>query len=274
ARARGDGDRVLDERQPRGRASRGRVPAALQHLPAHEADHAGEDPPGARDPVAGGDDRPRDCRARAPGGRADARGPAAGALRRRRMVAPLPRLMLEPLVRNALLEDLGRAGDVTTDAMIPAEARAQGRLVARRPGVVAGLDAAALAFHLLDPAITVEVLQADGSRVAPGDAIARIAGNARAMLTAERVALNFLCHLSGIATATRAIADAIAEFPARVCCTRKTTPGLRALEKYAVRVGGGVNHRFGLDDGILLKDNHIVVAGGIGAAIARARGAV
>jgi len=189
-------------------------------------------------------------------------------------VPPLPTIMIEPLVRAALLEDLGRAGDITTDAIVPAEARAATALVARQPGVVAGLDLARLAFRLIDPAIETAIERGDGCRVAPGDVIAAIAGPARGILTAERVALNFLCHLSGVATATADIADTIRAHRTRVTCTRKTMPGLRALQKYAVRVGGGSNHRFGLDDAVLIKDNHVAVAGGIKPAIARARAAV
>jgi nicotinate-nucleotide pyrophosphorylase (carboxylating) len=189
-------------------------------------------------------------------------------------VPPLPRVLLEPLVRAALLEDLGRAGDLTTDAIVPAEARCATVLAAREAGVVAGLDAARLAFELIDPAIAVEVIRPDGSALSPGDVIARIAGPARGILTAERVALNFLCHLSGVASATAAIVAAIRGQHARVTCTRKTMPGLRALQKYAVRVGGGANHRFGLDDAVLIKDNHIAVAGGIRPAVERVRAAV
>jgi len=183
----------------------------------------------------------------------------------------LPAIMIEGLVRSALLEDLGRAGDLTTDAIVPADVRAKAVLSARQPGVVAGLDLALAAFRLIDPAIEVRVHRPDGSRVAPGDDIATLTGPARGLLTAERVALNFLSHLSGIATATAAIADAIRPFGVRVTDTRKTTPGLRQVQKYAVRVGGGANHRFGLDDAILIKDNHIAVAGGIGPAVERAR---
>ncbi|HYC12868.1 MAG TPA: carboxylating nicotinate-nucleotide diphosphorylase [Stellaceae bacterium] len=180
-------------------------------------------------------------------------------------------IIVEPIVRAALAEDLGRAGDITSDAIIPAEARARGVLAARQPGVVAGLDVAATAFRLLDPAVEIEVLRHDGDKIEAGARIAAVSGKARALLSAERVALNFLCRLSGIATATRAIADAVRGSRARVCDTRKTTPGLRALEKYAVRVGGGVNHRFGLDDAVLIKDNHIALAGGIRAAVSKAR---
>lgn len=184
---------------------------------------------------------------------------------------PLPRLMTEPLVRNALLEDLGRAGDVTTDAIVPVECRTNMALVARQPGVVAGLDLALLAFALVDPTIEAVVERPDGSEVAAGSRIAVIRGPARGMLTAERVALNFLGRLSGIATATQGLVRAVAGHKARICCTRKTTPGLRAVEKRAVRLGGGSNHRFGLDDAVLIKDNHVAIAGGVQAALARAR---
>ena len=180
-------------------------------------------------------------------------------------------IIIEPIVRAALAEDLGRAGDITSDAIIPAEARAHGILAARQPGIVAGIEVAATAFRLLDPQTKVEVLRHDGDDVTAGAAIATVAGKARALLSAERVALNFLCRLSGIATATRALVDAVQGTRARVCDTRKTTPSLRALEKYAVRVGGGVNHRFGLDDAVLIKDNHIALAGGIGASVSKAR---
>jgi nicotinate-nucleotide pyrophosphorylase (carboxylating) len=189
-------------------------------------------------------------------------------------IAPLPAVMIEPLVRMALLEDLGRAGDLTTDAIVPAEARAETALVARQPGVVAGLDFSLLAFRLCDPAIETTVKKPDGSRVAPGERIATIRGPARGMLTAERTALNFLCHLSGVASATAAVVEAIRGHHAHVTCTRKTMPGLRAAQKYAVRLGGGSNHRFGLDDAVLIKDNHVAIAGGIRAAVERARAGV
>jgi nicotinate-nucleotide pyrophosphorylase (carboxylating) len=184
---------------------------------------------------------------------------------------PLPGIIVEPMVRAALAEDLGRTGDITTDAIVPADARTETALVARQPGVVAGLDFALTAFRLVDPAITARVQRPDGSRIGKGDVIATLRGPARGMLTAERVALNFLCHLSGIASATASIVDAISGHRARVCCTRKTMPGLRAAQKYAVRVGGGSNHRFGLDDAVLIKDNHVAIAGGIRAALERAR---
>jgi len=189
-------------------------------------------------------------------------------------LSPLPMLMLEPVVRAALLEDLGRAGDLTTDAIVPASLTAETALVARQPGVVAGLDIAALAFRLVDPAIVVLIDRPDGSRVQPGDRIAMLSGPVRGMLTAERVALNFLGHLSGVATATATLVDAVKGHKARICCTRKTMPGLRALQKYAVRAGGGVNHRFGLDDAVLIKDNHVAAAGGVAAAIRAARAGI
>jgi nicotinate-nucleotide pyrophosphorylase (carboxylating) len=179
--------------------------------------------------------------------------------------------MIEPCVRAALLEDLGRAGDITSDAVIPADTMATVALVAREPGVLAGLDFARQAFALIDPHITLTAAFEDGTRLTPGTVIATITGPARGILTAERVALNFLGHLSGIASATATIADSISHTKAKITCTRKTTPGLRFAEKYAVRAGGGANHRFGLDDAILIKDNHVAIAGGITAAITAAR---
>lgn len=179
--------------------------------------------------------------------------------------------MLEPLVRAALLEDFGRAGDLTTDAVVPKDHHATTVLTARQAGTVAGLDLATLAFRLIDQSVDVKVHLPDGIAVAQGEIIASVSGPARAILTAERTALNFLCHLSGIATATASVVAAVRGHAAKIVCTRKTTPGLRAVEKYAVRAGGGANHRFGLDDAILIKDNHIAVAGGIRPAIERAR---
>lgn len=179
--------------------------------------------------------------------------------------------MLEPLVRQTLLEDLGRAGDLTSNLIIPAESRARLRLVAREAGVLAGMDIARLAFALMDPAIAFKVVLRDGARLQAGDVLATVEGPARAILSAERTALNFLGHLSGVATATARIADAIRPYGTRVTCTRKTLPGLRMVQKYAVRVGGGSNHRYGLDDAILIKDNHVAVAGGVKAAVERAR---
>ena len=186
-------------------------------------------------------------------------------------LTPLLPLMYEPLVRAALLEDLGRAGDITADAIVPADRQALLVLRARQPGVVAGLDIARCAFQLVNPAIRVSAERADSSVVTPGDVIATIEGPARGLLTAERTALNFLCHLSGVATATASLVAAAQGTRARIVCTRKTTPGLRALEKYAVRAGGGANHRFGLDDAVLIKDNHIALAGDVRTAIERAK---
>ncbi len=189
-------------------------------------------------------------------------------------LARLPTIMIEPLVRAALIEDLGRAGDITTDAIVPAGLNATASLVSRQSGVIAGLDLATLAFKLIDPALALTERRADGDRVAPGDVVATVRGPARGILTAERVALNFLGHLSGVATATASIVEAVKGSQARIVCTRKTTPGLRAIEKYAVRAGGGSNHRFGLDDAVLIKDNHIAIAGGVRPAIERARAGV
>ena len=189
-------------------------------------------------------------------------------------LAPLPPVLIEPAVRAALAEDLGTGGDLTTDNVVPATARAEVAIVPRKPGRIAGLDLALAAFRLVDPAIAVETLVPDGGDAVPGEPIALVSGPGRGVLTGERVALNFLGHLSGIATATNGIVRAVAGTKARICCTRKTTPGLRVFEKYAVRAGGGVNHRFGLHDGILIKDNHIAVAGGIRATIAAARARV
>jgi nicotinate-nucleotide pyrophosphorylase (carboxylating) len=183
----------------------------------------------------------------------------------------VPGHLVEGAVRAALAEDLGLVGDITTNAIVPAAATAAGVLVARRPGVIAGLPLAEAAFRALDPEVRFEALVGEGQPVAAGAAAARVSGRARALLSAERVALNFLGRLSGIATLTRRYVDAIAGTRARIIDTRKTTPGLRALEKYAVRAGGGMNHRTGLFDAVLIKDNHIVAAGGIGAAIEAAR---
>ena len=189
-------------------------------------------------------------------------------------LTPLPRIIMEPLVRNALLEDLGLAGDITSAAVIPAGHRSVVVMAAREPGVIAGLDAAELAFQLVDPTIVMRRQVQDGAAVAPGDIIATIEGPSRGLLTAERTALNFLGHLSGIASVTATIAAAISGTRASVACTRKTTPGLRALEKYAVRAGGGMNHRFALYDAVLIKDNHIAVAGGVRDAIRSAKAGV
>jgi len=189
-------------------------------------------------------------------------------------LVPLPRLIVEPLVRNALLEDLGLAGDVTSAAVIPATHRSRVAMVTRQPGVVAGLDASELAFQLVDPGITMTRHVPDGTKVEAGEVIATIEGPSRGLLTAERTALNFLGHLSGIASVTGGIVEAIAGTKALIVCTRKTTPGLRALEKYAVRAGGGTNHRFALYDAVLIKDNHVAIAGGVVEAIRRAKAGV
>jgi len=181
------------------------------------------------------------------------------------------RILAEPIVRAALLEDLGRAGDITTDAVVAADAEIDAAIAARQPGCLAGLDVALMAFELLDPSLELTRLCDDGARVERGQKVARIRGRARPVLAAERTALNLLCRLSGVAAATRQLADAIGNHKAKIVCTRKTTPGLRILEKEAVRLGGGANHRFGLDDAMLIKDNHVAMAGGVGAALDRAR---
>ncbi|MCC7266171.1 MAG: carboxylating nicotinate-nucleotide diphosphorylase [Caulobacteraceae bacterium] len=187
------------------------------------------------------------------------------------MIPPLPDLLIEPIVRAALAEDLGRAGDLTAQACIDPDARLAAAFVSRKPGVVAGLSCVRLAIHALDLAAKVELTAADGDALRPGAVLARVEANARALLSAERTALNLLGRLSGVATLTRAYVDAVAGTTARITDTRKTTPGLRALEKHAVRCGGGVNHRFGLDDAILIKDNHIAACGGAAEAVRRAR---
>jgi len=184
---------------------------------------------------------------------------------------PLLRIQYEGIVRNALEEDLGRAGDLTTDGVVSANSRACAALSARSAGVIAGLDIGALAFTMLDPAVRITVDRPDGSAVRKGDRVALIEGPARAILTGERTALNILSRLSGIATTTAGMVAAVRGNKAHIICTRKTTPGLRVLEKYAVRVGGGMNHRFGLDDAVLIKDNHVALAGGIEEAVAGVR---
>ncbi len=184
---------------------------------------------------------------------------------------PLLPLLYEDVVRRALLEDLGRAGDLTTDAVVPPGLVGQAAVVARAAGRVAGLEPALHAFRRLDPGCRVDVRRPDGSDVAAGDVIARVTAAARTLLTAERTALNLLGHLSGIATATRDVVARLDGLATRVACTRKTTPGLRALEKYAVRVGGGSSHRYGLDDAVLVKDNHVALAGGVAEAVRRVR---
>jgi nicotinate-nucleotide pyrophosphorylase (carboxylating) len=180
-------------------------------------------------------------------------------------------LLVDDLVRAALREDLGRAGDLTTDAIVPADARGEARLAAREAGVVSGVFVVERVFAVLDPQVAVRVAVGDGGRVEPGTVVATIAGPLRSILTGERTALNLISRLSGIATATSRLVEAAAGTRATIVDTRKTTPGLRALEKAAVRDGGGSNHRFGLDDAILIKDNHVAIAGGITAAIEAAR---
>ncbi len=187
------------------------------------------------------------------------------------MTVALSPLLVEDAVRAALAEDLGRAGDVTTQATIPAGATAKAVVAAREAGVVAGLPVAEAAFRLLDPGVAFEAWVEDGAAVAPGDVVARVEGNARALLSAERVALNYLGRLSGVASLTALYAARVSHTHARICDTRKTTPLMRAFEKYAVRCGGGANHRFGLDDAVLIKDNHIAVAGGVAAALRAAK---
>jgi nicotinate-nucleotide pyrophosphorylase (carboxylating) len=182
----------------------------------------------------------------------------------------LPGSLVDKAVAEALAEDLGIGGDITTEATVPAGTRASAVIAARKPGTVAGVQLAAAAFKTIDPFVEFEAVVGDGDRVEAGGIIARVAGDARALLTAERTALNFLGRLSGIATLTARYVSAIAGTRARIVDTRKTTPGQRALEKFAVRCGGGVNHRFGLFDAVLIKDNHIVAAGGVGAALPRA----
>jgi len=184
-----------------------------------------------------------------------------------------PQHLIAEAVARALHEDLGLAGDITGAATIPADQTSEARLVAREAGVIAGLPVARAAFHAMDGLVAFAAQADDGDRVDAGAELARITGATRALLSAERVALNFIGRLSGIATLTAQYVDAVAGTQARITCTRKTTPGLRALEKYAVRAGGGVNHRFGLFDGVLIKDNHVAAAGGIGPAVQQARAA-
>ena len=186
-------------------------------------------------------------------------------------IPSLPDLMIEPVVHAALLEDLGRAGDITTDALIADGQMAEAAIVSRQPGTVSGVTVAAAAFRLLAPQMKCKIMRGDGSAVLPGETVMQISGPGRALLSGERTALNFLCRLSGIATATADLVEAAKGTKARITCTRKTTPGLRFLEKAAVRAGGGANHRFGLDDAVLIKDNHVALAGGVAIAIQRVR---
>lgn len=186
----------------------------------------------------------------------------------------LPAFLIEDAVRRALAEDLGDAGDITSAACIPAYAESRATLSSRRKGVIAGVDLALAAFRLVDRDIEVKVVKGDGEEVESGDAVMRIEGPSRGILTAERVALNFLGRLSGVATLTWQFVDAVSGTHAKIVCTRKTTPNLRAFEKYAVRCGGGSNHRYGLYDAVMIKDNHIVAAGGIAEALRAAKAAV
>ncbi|KQW82341.1 carboxylating nicotinate-nucleotide diphosphorylase [Brevundimonas sp. Root1279] len=190
------------------------------------------------------------------------------------MIRQLPDLLVEPVVRLSLAEDLGRAGDVTAQACIPVGARMRAAFVARKPGVLAGIACVRLSLLALDPGATVDLKLKDGDAFEAGAVLAEAEADARAFLAAERTALNLLGRLCGVATLTRAYVDAVAGTQARIADTRKTTPGLRALEKHAVHCGGGANHRFGLDDAILIKDNHVAVCGGVGEAVRRARAAV
>ncbi|MEK6199653.1 MAG: carboxylating nicotinate-nucleotide diphosphorylase [Psychrobacter sp.] len=183
----------------------------------------------------------------------------------------LNEVLLKPLVEAALTEDLGRRGDVTSQATIPADMQAQLQIKARQAGVVCGMDLARLSFALVDAQIEFIAQVIDGEKVDADTVLAIVRGNARHLLTAERTALNFMTHLSGIATATQKIVDTVADYPAQITCTRKTIPGLRIVQKYAVRCGGGRNHRLGLDDAILIKDNHIAIAGDIKTAIKQAQ---
>jgi nicotinate-nucleotide pyrophosphorylase (carboxylating) len=189
------------------------------------------------------------------------------------MIRPLPDLLIEPVVRLALTEDLGRAGDVTAAACIPQDARMRAVFAARKPGVLAGIDCVRLSVLAMDPKASIDLRLRDGEAFEAGALLADVEADARAFLAAERTALNLLGRLSGIATLTRAYVEAVAGTKARIADTRKTTPGLRALEKHAVLCGGGLNHRFGLDDAILIKDNHVAVCGGVGEAVRRARAA-
>ena len=185
-------------------------------------------------------------------------------------IPPLPDIVLEPIVRLALSEDLGRAGDLTTDATIPPDTTMAVNIVGRKDGVIAGLDAASLALRMIDTSVSLDIATPDGAAVAPGQVVARLNGSARSILTAERTMLNFMGRLSGIATLTREFVSRIDGSDAKIVCTRKTTPGHRAVEKRAVRCGGGTSHRYGLDDAIMIKDNHIAACGSITEALKRA----
>ncbi|NRA87660.1 MAG: carboxylating nicotinate-nucleotide diphosphorylase, partial [Rhizobiales bacterium] len=182
-------------------------------------------------------------------------------------LAPLPNIITKPLIEAALKEDYGRLGDITSHAVVDENATAFGEFNAREDGILSGVEIAKLTFEIVDPTIEFDISINDGETVNAGDVIAKVSGNARAILLAERVALNFMGHLSGIASKTNKFVKRCHGTNTRITCTRKTTPLLRSVEKYAVRCGGGFNHRFALDDAIMIKDNHIVVAGGVAKAV-------
>ena len=186
-------------------------------------------------------------------------------------ISTLPRILIEPIIRNALLEDLGLAGDITTNSVVDENQHSKVAMISRENGILSGAEIAALSFILIDPTIKIKFLKNDGDSLSPGDKIAIIEGSSHAILTGERTALNFMSHLSGIASVTHKIVKAIAGTKAHVVCTRKTTPGLRLMEKYAVRCGGGMNHRFALYDAVLIKDNHIAIVGGVRKALEKAK---
>ena len=186
----------------------------------------------------------------------------------------IPTILFDKQVLTALVEDIGAAGDLTSSLTVSDNQEATAEIVLRKPGVIAGLAVAARVFEMVDDSLTIELLSADGDGLEANATTLSVSGNARNILTAERTALNFLGHLSGIATETRMLVNAVAHTDVHICCTRKTTPGLRAMEKYAVRCGGGYNHRFGLHDGVLIKDNHIVAANGVADAVRRAKAKV
>ncbi|HRJ67891.1 MAG TPA: carboxylating nicotinate-nucleotide diphosphorylase [Alphaproteobacteria bacterium] len=186
-------------------------------------------------------------------------------------VAPLSPFIIEPLVRMALAEDLGRAGDITSDSTVPESARACVVIAAREEGRIAGVDIAEAAFRMVDPSLKITRLLREGADVKKGDEVMKVEGRARSILTAERVALNFMGHMSGVATLTLKMVRAVGNHKAKIAATRKTLPGLRAVQKYAVMIGGGIPHRYGLDDAVLIKDNHIAMSGGVRNAIRNAK---
>jgi len=185
--------------------------------------------------------------------------------------AALQKNMIDPAIQQALAEDLGRGGDITSNSVIAEKTKATVVMTAREAGIISGLDVACRVFELVDQDLKINPLKQDGQKVGLGDQVLKVSGNARSILIAERVALNFVGHMSGIASKTSLMVDKVGNYKAKVCSTRKTLPGLRMFEKYAVKTGGGMNHRLGLDDAVLIKDNHIAMAGGIGIALERAR---